>query len=81
MVVEICGGVWEERESSYLVLMMLLGIFDVITVFSRSQVETYKVTVVEMLILSMVSEELSGEIHVTRLDLVSALRMEEFLFS
>ena len=57
MVVEICGGAWEGRDSSYLVLMMLLGIFGVITVLSRSQVETYKVTVVEMLIFSMGMEE------------------------
>ena len=52
MVVEICGGVWEERESSYLVLTMLLGIFDVITVLSRSQVETYEVNNIDLSILS-----------------------------
>ena len=57
MVVEICGGAWEGIDLSYLVLMMLLGIFDVITVLSRSQVETYEVTVVEILILLMDMEE------------------------
>ena len=52
MVVEICGGAWEGRDTSYLVLTMLLGIFGVITVLSRSQVETYEVNNIDLSILS-----------------------------